>query len=236
MQNQQNNTYSGFDELLILELMKNYNNAIVEDSIRYKGKSSKILDFGAGVGTLPLIFRDRFKIEPLCIEIDEKNIEFLKNRKFKLRKSLLEAFEPVDLIFSSNVLEHINDDSNILKMFRGKLKDNGKIYLFLPAKMILWTKLDNLVGHYRRYEISNLKNLCKNNGFKIIKIHYSDFLGFFITLIWKFLNFFQTKKFPSRSSLIFYDKYIFPLSRFLDKLGFRYLIGKNIILVAKKMN
>ena len=101
--------------------------------------------------------------------------------------------------------------------------------------MILWTELDTLVGHYRRYEISNLKNLCKKNGFKILKIYYSDCLGFFITLIWKFLNLFQNKTFPQKSTLIFYDKYIFPVSRFLDNIGIRYLIGKNIVLIAEKV-
>ena len=42
------------------------------------------------------------------------------------------------------------------------------------------------------------------------------------------------KSLPSKSALIFYDKYIFPLSRLMDKVGFRFLIGKNIIIVAKK--
>ena len=100
--------------------------------------------------------------------------------------------------------------------------------------MILWSKLDEVVGHYRRYEISKLRKLLKKAGFKIIKINYSDSLGFFITLIWRFLNKVNKNPLPSKRSLIFYDRFIFPFSRIIDSFGFKYLIGKNIVLVAKK--
>ena len=100
----------------------------------------------------------------------------------------------------------------------------------------LWTKLDQIVGHYRRYEIDKLKALCNKSGFQVIRLHYSDCLGFFTTLTWKFLNIFANLSFPSRASLVFYDNLIFPISRFLDNVGFKYLLGKNIILVAKKKN
>ena len=117
---------------------------------------------------------------------------------------------------------------------RNKLNDDGILFLYLPANMILWTKLDEIVGHYRRYEISKLKILIKKAGFKLMTIHYADFLGFFITLLWKFLNNINNKSLPSKFILSFFDRFIFPLSRTLDNLGLRYLIGKNIILVAKK--
>ena len=89
----------------------------------------------------------------------------------------------MDLIFSSNVLEHIKDDYQILKDIKKKLRKDGTLFLYVPAKMILWSKLDESVGHYRRYEISKLRALCRKSGFKIVKIHYADFVGFFVTLL-----------------------------------------------------
>ena len=38
----------------------------------------------------------------------------------------------------------------------------------------------------------------------------------------------------SISSLKFYDEYLFPLSRFLDKCGLKYVFGKNLVLIAEK--
>ena len=214
--------------------MKNYNQSIVIDAIRCHLNAKRIVDFGAGIGTLSKIFRNKFNKDPICIEIDEININYLKKRNFTFLNNIENLKESVDLVFSSNVLEHIKDDYAILTLIRKKLKNNGKIFLYLPAKMILWSKLDEVVGHYRRYEISKLRKLLKKAGFKIIKINYSDSLGFFITLIWRFLNKVNKNPLPSKRSLIFYDRFIFPFSRIIDSFGFKYLIGKNIVLVAKK--
>ncbi len=234
MQNNINSKYTGIEELLTLELMKNYNNSIVKDSIKFSTKSKTVVDFGAGIGTLSMIFRENYKKEPICVEIDKTNIKYLKERKFKCFKNLKSLEEPVDLIFSSNVLEHIKNDYQILSEIRKKLKEDGTLFLYVPAKMILWSKLDESVGHYRRYEISKLRALCKKSGFKIAKIHYADCIGFFLTLLWRYLNI-SRNTLPSKKALFFYDKYISPVSRFLDNLGFKYLVGKNIILVAKNI-
>ncbi len=191
MQNKKKFKYSGLKELLILETLKNYNNSILNDALRYSKNANKIIDFGAGIGTLSMIFRNKHKKNPLCIEIDQTNIKYLKKRNFNYLESIEFLSDTVDLIFSSNVLEHIEDDYQIINSFKRILKKNGTLFLYVPAKMILWTKLDEIVGHYRRYEISKLKKLVEKSGFKIVNIHYADFCGFLITLLWKFLNKFQ---------------------------------------------
>ena len=234
MQDENTSDYSGINELLKLELMNNYNQSIVKDSLLFKNKIHKIIDFGAGIGTLSLIFREKYNKEPFCIEIDKTNISYLKKRNFESFQNIDDISFKADLIFSSNVLEHIKNDYLTIVNFRSHLEDNGLLYLYLPAKKILWTKLDEFVGHYRRYEISRIKKLCEDTGFKVIKLHYADSLGFFTTIIWKIINIFKNQTLPSKSSLKIYDKYIFPISRVLDNLGFKYLIGKNIILLAKK--
>ena len=187
MQTKDNSKYSGREELISIESMKNYNFNIVKNAYKkIDDKSSRIVDFGAGIGTLSLIFRDQFDINPICIEIDEGNIEFLKKRKLQFIKNLKSISDKLEFIFSSNVLEHIKNDSYILKEFRKNLKIGGRIYLYLPAKMILWSSLDETVGHYRRYEIVSLRNKLRALGFNVLDIHYADCLGFFITLFWKF--------------------------------------------------
>ena len=236
MQTKDNSKYSGREELISIESMKNYNFNIVKNAYKkIDNKSSRIVDFGAGIGTLSLIFRDQFEINPICIEIDEGNIEFLKKRKLQFIENLKSISNKLDFIFSSNVLEHIKNDSYILKEFRKNLKIGGRIYLYLPAKMILWSSLDETVGHYRRYEIVSLRNKLRALGFNVLDIHYADCLGFFVTLFWKILKRKSKNNFASKKSLIFYDKYIFPLSNFLDKMGLRFLFGKNIVLIAEKL-
>ena len=79
MQSEYNSDYSGNKELTDIEVMKNYNYSIVKNAFsKIDNNTSEIIDFGAGIGTLSSIFRDKFGLNPLCIEIDKKIIIFLK--------------------------------------------------------------------------------------------------------------------------------------------------------------
>ena len=233
-QTKDNKNYSGLQELLNLEEIKNYNSSIVKISMNNVNNPKNVIDFGAGIGTLALIFREKFNISPVCIEIDEDNIDYLKKRKFEFFRNLKSAPTENDLIFSSNVLEHIKDDQNTLNLMKKKLKKNGILFLYLPAKMLLWSGMDEAVGHYRRYEFREIKMKCEKAGFDIKQIHYADSIGFFASLAIKFFGYNTNNGLGSKKSIKFYDKYIFPISKSLDKLGFKHFIGKNLLIIAKK--
>ena len=232
-QTKENTEYSGLQELLNLEEIKNYNSSIVKESLKNTVSPKNVIDFGAGIGTLSMIFRE-FSINTQCIEIDEVNKDYLIKRNFSVFDSLSQLKDSADLIFSSNVLEHIEDDLSILKELKKKLSPEGIIFLYLPAKMILWSKMDDVVGHYRRYEINDLKKKCEIAGLKIQSLHYADSIGFFASFAIKLFGYNKNSGIGSLSSLKFYDKWIFPLSKFLDSIGFKYLLGKNLILIASK--
>lgn len=226
--------YSRLEELLNSEIMENYNNSIVENSIKYARKTDKVVDFGAGIGTLSNIFKDQHNIQPICIEIDDKNKKYLSDRGFTYFDSLDSTHGNIDLIFSSNVLEHIDDDVRVLQEMWNNLRDGGQLYLYLPAKMALWSRLDEIVGHYRRYEIKELKQKCEAVGFTVKRIHYADCAGFFASLLMKVVGYNADDGIGSVRSLEFYDKWLFPISALLDKLGAKYLFGKNLVLLAEK--
>jgi len=233
-QTKDNKNYSGLQELLNLEEIKNYNSSIVKISMNNVNNPQNVIDFGAGIGTLSIIFRELFSINPKCIEIDQVNKEYLIKRKFSVFDNLFNLKDDADLIFSSNVLEHIEDDLSILSDLKKKLKPNGKIFLYLPAKMILWSNMDDTVGHYRRYEIQDLKKKCDLVGLKIQSLHYADCIGFLASFAIKIFGYNKKSGLGSLASLKFYDKWIFPLSKTLDSIGFKYLFGKNLILIASK--
>lgn len=233
-QTKDNKHYSGLQELINLEEIKNYNSSIVKIAMSHVNNPQTIIDFGAGIGTLSIIFRELFFINPKCIEIDQINKEYLIKRKFSVFDNLFNLKDDADLIFSSNVLEHIEDDLSILNDLKRKLKPNGKIFLYLPAKMILWSNMDDTVGHYRRYEIKDLKKKCDLVGLKIQSLHYADCIGFLASFAIKFFGYNKKTGLGSLASLKFYDSWIFPLSKILDSIGFKYLFGKNLILIASK--
>ena len=237
MQNESNTKYTGLEELLTTEKnRKNYNRFIVESCLKKVEKPNNIIDFGAGIGTLSEILKQKFNTSPICIEIDEKNIKYLNNRNFENFKNIDDVKGKVDLVFSSNVLEHVKDDFVVLKSINNKLNSNCYLYLYLPANMLLWSEVDESVGHYRRYSRLEIKKKLISAGFEIKSIYYADSIGFMAILIMKLIGYDADKVIESSAILNTYDRYIFPLSKFFDAIGLKFLFGKNLIVLAKKIN
>ena len=101
--------------------------------------------------------------------------------------------------------------------------------------MLLWTQLDENVGHYRRYEKKEIRMKCAKAGLRIEKIHFADSIGFFASLAMKILGHNSETGLGSKKSLKFYDQWIFPISKIIDAFGFKYLFGKNIVILASKI-
>ena len=236
MQNKSNLKYTGLEELLAAETYrKNYNKFIVDKCVNQIDKPDSFIDFGAGIGTLSEILKSNLGVSPICIEIDEKNKQYLDNRGFQNFTDIADVHVDIDLVFSSNVLEHIEDDVDILESIYKKLNINGFIYLYLPANMILWSKVDESVGHYRRYSRSEIKIKLQSVGFEIRSAYFADSLGFIAILIMKLFKYNTDKVIESPSSLKIYDRYLFPVSRLLDLLGCKFLFGKNLIIIGQKI-
>jgi 2-polyprenyl-3-methyl-5-hydroxy-6-metoxy-1,4-benzoquinol methylase len=115
--------YQGLEELkLIDKYLKNYNEMIVNLFIKkIDKKNCSSLDFGAGIGTLAEIFYQKTSTKPECFEICQASQEILSQKGFKLQNEFLNE-EKYDLIFSSNVLEHIEQDSKIVADLKKILK------------------------------------------------------------------------------------------------------------------
>ena len=216
--------YTGRDNLDVMNLAKNYNNHIFNwiDG----NKNMEILDFGAGNGE----FCNRFNNETInAIEIDDTLRERIKCHSFKNINDLNN--KKFGLIYSLNVLEHIEDDNNIVNNLSTLLEDNGIIKILVPAKQEIYTKMDEKVGHFRRYEKNNLISIFEENDFEIVSCKYFDFLGYFATLVYKLID--NSGDINSQSIKI-YDKFIFPISLFFDKITFGSIVGKNLMLIARK--
>ena len=74
-----------------------------------------------------------------------------KKKKIKIVKSL--SNKKFDLIILADVLEHLKKDNKEIIRLSGKLKNNGKFLITVPAFKILFTNKDAILGHYRRYNI-----------------------------------------------------------------------------------
>ena len=227
--------YPGHKNLITTEdnLLKynNYISQLIVNKIKshmYLNSHIRILDFGAGIGTISYLVAQKLKVSIDCFELDSYQKEIIsKKSNLNLVNSIKKNY--YDVIFSSNVLEHIEDDKKQVDTLSKSIKANGILITYLPAFNCLWSKMDDHVGHYRRYNRKKIYNLL-NSNFVILENNYVDFVGFFLTLIFKFSS--NSKK-PSAFSLKIFDNFLLPVSIFFDYF-FSKFIGKNIFTVAKK--
>jgi hypothetical protein len=113
------------------------------------------------------------------------------------------------------------------------LKQNKKLFVFVPAHEILWTSLDDEVEHVRRFDRHTLRAALERAGFHIEHLKYFDFLGFPAALGVRVLEQINLFKYGG-SSVGFYDRYIFPISQQMDRI-FKGAIGKNLVAIARRV-
>jgi len=217
--------YTGKDHLDALEYARQYNLSILNWIKGGISTTEAVLDFGAGKG---IFCNELSEYNVFAVEPDRSMHEHIK---CPVVTSLDEYDRNFNVIYSINVLEHIKDHGGIIRKFRDALYPGGKVKIFVPAFPLLYSSMDRLVGHYRRYSRGELTSLLINEGFDIVDIRYFDFAGFFVSLPYKLVN---------RSGAInpaqvrFYDRYLFPASRFMDVITGGRLLGKNIMIEARK--
>ncbi|ATH06684.1 hypothetical protein BIY24_01635 [Halobacteriovorax marinus] len=223
--------YTGTEELEILKHANNYNNFLVNRILR-NVHGSKILDFGAGIGTFLEYVKNALNTDVKGLEIDTKQREYMLAQGHSVYASIDEVEkESFSTIYSLNVLEHIPDDQEAINNIFDKLEPGGVFYCYVPAFEVLYSEFDKRVGHERRYTRDDLVNKVTKSGFKVKSAKYCDFLGFFAALVFKFLD--NTGKINPKMVRLF-DKVIFPISSIIDTVTFGYFVGKNIEVVATK--
>lgn len=239
---QENQGYSGQEFLHNIESgMKSYNADItnkIAETLNLLGvqplQSLNVLDFGAGIGSLAQNLLDLVGVKTICVEIDSLQSDLLRDKGFDVYRRISDVPTKVDFIYTSNVLEHILDDTTILHELYEALERQGYLLIYVPAHQFLFSELDREVGHFRRYSKKDLHAKVEAAGFQICNIEYHDSLGFLASLAFRLFGFNKKLGMGTSISYRLFDKLIFPMSRLLDTIGFRKIIGKNLLVVARK--
>ena len=202
-----------------------------------------LLEYGAGIGTLATLFEAREGLKPKCIEIDPNLKRVLVERGFKCYDNIDQIDELFDGVYTSNVLEHIEDDVGSLKKIRSVMKPQSNLVVYVLAFQCLYSLWDNSVGHRRRYNKKELLFKLDVAGFDVTKVIYVDTLGFFASFAARIFGYKKSTEVKDEKManyhvadarvLILYDRLLYRVSRIFDFIGFRYIFGKNILAVAK---
>ena len=227
----------GHETLLKLTAMKN-NNAWVYDKVKpFLGKN--IIELGSGIGTISryLIARGR---KVTLTEINEEYARYLQSRfsanpSVKIVKADVSGIDKIfdagsfDSAVGINLLEHIDNDAQLLKGIFKILTPGGKLILIVPAHKALFSRFDRDVGHQRRYSKKELTDKLTEAGFTV---EAAEYMNFFSSAGW-FINFriFKMKQMPNFTVKLL-DRFI-PFIAWIEKY-IRFPFGLSLFFAAQK--
>ena len=202
----------------ILNNVVEYNQLIYEEYSRFVGQ--RVLEVGTASGNNARLLLDRNFL--VLTDIHQSYIESLQYQyrdweNIHVRKfdaSEISSFKEkdwegtFDTIICLNVVEHIQDDAQVLKNFYRLLKQGGHCIILVPAHQKIYGAMDKCAGHYKRYCEKDLRTLFENAGFKLKQVAFFNPLavaGWWfngVILKRKTIPPFQTKIFNKISFLI----------------------------------
>ncbi|MBP7700586.1 methyltransferase domain-containing protein [Candidatus Woesebacteria bacterium] len=233
-----NNKYSGIikkNNFTYFEILRFFYDSVFAKFPK-KIKKINILDVGCGVGTMALFFGS-LGANVRGIDVSQRAIDIAKEARNKsgfknviFAKQLLKAGKQnYDMVLISEVIEHVEDENQFLKLIASNLNKNGLLFLTTPSKdnflyrIGFYKKFDNEVGHLRRYTQESISELLEKNGFEILHLKkvegplrnllFTTGVGFLIRFI--------------RGPLI-------PIFHFFDHITIHFFGAADIIILAKK--
>lgn len=87
-----------------------------------------------------------------------------------------------DLIGLFDVLEHLPDDTQVLRDLHGLLAQGGTLLLTVPAHPSLWSYFDEACHHCRRYDLPELERKLIDTGYRVE--YLTQFMVSIFPLLW----------------------------------------------------
>jgi SAM-dependent methyltransferase len=168
-----------FSELARLEegnfWFRSRNQLITWTIENYCPKFLSLLEIGCGTGYVLSGISQRFPRSMLYgSEIFIAGLSFASKRlpsaKFMQMDARKIPFEnEFDVIGAFDVLEHIQEDEEVLTQIYAALKPDGLMLLTVPQHAWLWSSMDEYAFHVRRYTSADLHQKIETAGLRVIR-------------------------------------------------------------------
>lgn len=74
-----------------------------------------------------------------------------------------------------DVIEHIENDTKFLNELYEKIRKNTYVIINVPSLKTLWSEVDEMSGHFRRYNKKDINRILENTKFNLIDSGYHFF-------------------------------------------------------------
>ncbi len=128
-----------------------------------------------------------------------------------------------------NSAEHIRDLIPELREAASRCTPNGRLVVFGPAHEALYSEIDRVSGHWRRFVRSRLERDMRAAGFEIVHSRYLDPIGAIAYFVGGRLGGVSSL---SPRLLSVYERFVLPISRLATPITKRFM-GKNVLVVGR---
>jgi SAM-dependent methyltransferase len=206
--------------------------------------SGEVIEIGSGIGNISsLILQDGHHLvisetNTMYLEIlNDKFIPYHSSHKIIQLNLVEENFDiqyqqllhSFDVVIAINVIEHISNDIQAFSNAQKLLNTNGRLIVLVPNSEFLYNKLDQSLGHIRRYNKDRIKLILDQTGLIQEQLFYFNAIGVFGW--WISGSILRNKTIPQILVNIF--EFLVPYTSWLDQL-FRKYFGLSIVLVCQK--
>ena len=138
----------------------------------------RILDWGCGPGGNFQFLKKYGQV--LGVDASDEAIRACKEKGIQnvIKAGDLNEFKSdikFDLATNFDVLEHIQEDEKFLSDLRKFLIPGGYVLVTIPAYRFLWSGLDEVLGHKRRYTKKEICRKFRRSGYEITMASYFIF-------------------------------------------------------------
>ena len=203
------------------------------------------LEIGCGTGFVLETLTKRFsEVRFAGSEVFREGLAFAAERVpsadlFQLDARKIPFQSTFDMIGAFDVIEHIEEDNEVLREMYGAIKPGGGIILTVPQHPWLWSDTDVYAHHKRRYSRRELKSKVESAGFEVV--YMTSFVSILLPVLMISRHRFKRAQ-TFRSEM---ETHIHPavnqvlmaaltLETFLLKRGLPLPAGGSLLLVAKK--
>ncbi len=172
--------------LKIMEGAGRYNEWLFLQCQPYVG--NRVVEIGSGIGNITkfLVSRDLVVATDYDASYltaiqqqfgDYTNVKIAKLDLTDAQDVTNIAKEKPDTVVALNVIEHIENDALAVQNIFKLLTPKGRFIMLVPAHQALYSPVDKLVGHHRRYAAAQVRALLEQAGFRVLQCSYRNWLG-----------------------------------------------------------
>lgn len=158
-----------------------------------------VLDVGCGTGGLLSLLR---RFGPVTgLDISEEAVAWARQRGYASAqvgdaRHLPFPDASFQLVAAVDLIEHFQDDQEVLGELVRVLRPGGVLFVTTAAFPWLWSRLDELGHHFRRYRRDSFRRALERPGLSIRLLRYYNIALFPPALVWRL----GERLFPRRNS------------------------------------